>query len=78
LVFEVNGGKTRVQIEKIMDDFHVRSPLEGADPAPDGTVRATFRCRLPRRHHCELLNELAGLSQVRRLTELERKEARHD
>jgi putative Mg2+ transporter-C (MgtC) family protein len=72
LVFEANGGKTRVQIEKIMDDFHVGGPLDAGEPAPDGTVRVTFQCRLPRRHHREFLNEIALLSQVKRLAELEK------
>jgi putative Mg2+ transporter-C (MgtC) family protein len=70
LVFEANGGKTRVQIEKIMDDFHVEGPLDAGEPAPDGTVRATFQCRLPRRHLREFLNEIASLTQVKKLTEL--------
>jgi putative Mg2+ transporter-C (MgtC) family protein len=70
LVFEANGGKTRVQIEKIMDDFHVEGPLDAGEPAPDGTMRATFQCRLPRRHHREFLNEIASLTQVKKLTEL--------
>jgi len=72
LVFEANGGKTRVQIEKIMEDFHVSSPLDVGEPGPDGTMRVTFQCRLPRRHHREFLNEIAMLSQVKRLTELEK------
>jgi putative Mg2+ transporter-C (MgtC) family protein len=71
LVFEANGGKTRVQIEKLMEDFHVSSPLAVGEPAPDGTVGATFQCRLPRRHHREFLNEIASLPAVKRLNELE-------
>jgi len=70
LILEANGGKTRVQIEKIMDDFHVAGPLGTDDPAPDGTVRATFQCRLPRRHHREFLNEIAGLREVKGIKEL--------
>ena len=69
LVFEANGGKTRVQIEKIMEDFHVGNPLEAGEPAPDGVVRATFHCRLPRRHHREFLNEIAALPTVKELVE---------
>jgi len=72
LVFEADGGKTRVQIEKIMDDFHMADPLNADAAAPDGTVRVTLQCRLPHRHHHEFLNELAGLPQVKRLTELDR------
>jgi putative Mg2+ transporter-C (MgtC) family protein len=70
LVFELNGGKTRIQIEKIMDDFHVAGPLDTNAPSPDGTVRATFQCRLPRRHHREFLSEIAGLREVKEISEL--------
>jgi putative Mg2+ transporter-C (MgtC) family protein len=69
LVFEANGGKTRIQIEKIMDDFHVPSPLITGDLASDGTVRATFQCRLPRRHHREFLNEIVSLREVKKISE---------
>jgi putative Mg2+ transporter-C (MgtC) family protein len=69
LVFEVNGGKTRVQIEKIMEDYHVSSPLDAGEPAPDGSARATLRCRLPRRHHRGFLNEIAALREVKGIKE---------
>jgi putative Mg2+ transporter-C (MgtC) family protein len=71
LVFEANGGKTRVQIEKIMEDFHVGFSLLAREPQPDGTVRATIRCRLARHHHREFLNEIAALGAVKELTERE-------
>jgi len=70
LTFEANGGKTRVQIEKIMEDFHVSSPLDAGEPAPDGAVRATLHCRLPRHHHREFLNEIAELREVKGIKEL--------
>lgn len=70
LVFEPNGGKTRIQIERIMEDFHVVSPLVVGDPAADGTVRATLHCRLHRRHHREFLNELSVLREVKGISEL--------
>ena len=70
LVFDPNGGKTRIQIEMIMADFHVGSGLDTADPSADGTVRATLHCRLHPRHHREFLNELARLQEVRTINEL--------
>ncbi len=71
VVFAVNGGKTKIQIEKIMEDFHVQTSINTAETRPDGTVRATLPCRLPRLHHREFLNELASLPEVRELKELE-------
>jgi uncharacterized membrane protein YhiD involved in acid resistance len=71
VVFAVNGGKTRIQIEKIMEDFHVQTSINTVETRPDGLLRATVSCRLPRRHHRELLNELAQLPEVRELKELE-------
>ena len=43
LVFEVNGGKTRVQIEMIMEDFHAGSRLDASEQTPGFT----------REHHIE-------------------------
>jgi len=70
LVFDANGGKTQIQIEKIMDDFHIAGPLGVDASAPDGTVRASFRSRLPRRHRCELLNNIVALREVKSIKEL--------
>ena len=69
LVFEPNGGKARVQIEKIMEDFHMEIPLKVSDSAADNTVRASFPSRLHRRHHLELLSELAVLPEVKEIKE---------
>jgi hypothetical protein len=65
-----NGGKTRVQIEMIMANFHVGSRLDTSEPAADGTVRATLHCRLRSHHHREFLNELARLGEVKEINEL--------
>jgi putative Mg2+ transporter-C (MgtC) family protein len=70
IVYEPNGGKTHVQIEKIMEDFHLQSPLKASEPAADGTVCATFPCRLHRRHYLEFLSELAALREVKEIKEL--------
>jgi putative Mg2+ transporter-C (MgtC) family protein len=70
LVFSVNGGKTQVHIEKIMEDFHAGNRLNADEPIADGTARATLRCRLHRRHHREFLNELAKLPDVKTIKEL--------
>lgn len=70
LVFDPNGGKTRVQIEKILDDYHICEPLAVDETAVDGKVRATFRYRLHRRHGRELLDEIARMPAVIELKEL--------
>jgi len=70
LSFDANGGKTRIQIEKILEDFHVGCPLRIGEPA-DGLVRAAFQCRLHRQHHRDFLNELAALPAVKEIKELE-------
>jgi putative Mg2+ transporter-C (MgtC) family protein len=69
LAFEADGGKTRFQIEKIMEDYHLAAPLGAGESSPDGTVRATLMCRLHRRHRRELLNELARLPAVKKINE---------
>ncbi len=70
LVFAPNGGKTRARIEKIMEDYHLADLLAAGEAAPDGTLQVTFKCRLPRQHHREFMNELAGLPEVKVLREL--------
>jgi uncharacterized membrane protein YhiD involved in acid resistance len=67
--FEENGGKTRVQIEMILEDFHAGSRLDTGESAPNGLVHVTLLCRLRRRHHREFLNELARLPAVKAIKE---------
>jgi len=66
LKFESNGGKARIQIEKILEDFHVSQSLV-ATTGEAGLLQAEFRCHLPRRHLRELANEIAQLGVVREL-----------
>jgi putative Mg2+ transporter-C (MgtC) family protein len=70
LAFEANGGKTRVKIEKIMEDFHVHVPLEAGTPA-GGIERARLQFQLPPRHRAEFLNEIALLPEVKELIKVE-------
>lgn len=74
VAFEANGGKTRVQIEMIMENFHVGGRLEPGEIAPDGRAHATLRCRLHRRHYREFLSEIARLPEVKTIRELARPE----
>lgn len=70
LVFDSNGGKTRIQIEKILEDYHISEPLAVDESVADGRVRATFRYRLHRQHGRELLAEIATMPAVLELKEL--------
>jgi putative Mg2+ transporter-C (MgtC) family protein len=70
LVFDPNGGKTRARIEKIMEDYHLGDLVAEGESASDGTIRVSLKCRLPRQHHREFMNELAGLPEVKILKEL--------
>lgn len=66
----VDGGKTRIRIEKIMEDFHLTIPLEIGERSSDGTSQVQLQFRLPRRHRRDFLNELAQLPGVKELKEL--------
>ena len=70
LVFDANGGKTRIQIEKVLEDYHISEPLTVDESGADGRVRATFRFRLHRQHGRELLAEIARMPAVTELKEL--------
>jgi putative Mg2+ transporter-C (MgtC) family protein len=65
--FDPDGGKSRAHIEKLMEDFHVPGTLECNPAADGGSLRATVRFRLSRRHRREFLHELASLAAVREL-----------
>jgi putative Mg2+ transporter-C (MgtC) family protein len=71
VVFQPDGGKTRVRIEKIMEDYHVAQSLDSGVPVPDGFVSVQIRIRLARRHRREFLNELAVLPEVKGIEERE-------
>jgi putative Mg2+ transporter-C (MgtC) family protein len=70
LTVDVDEGKTRFRLERLLADFHVRAELAELAPReqPTGDVRFTFH--LPRRQRLELLHELAGLPEVRRIREV--------
>lgn len=69
LIFESHGGKTRIRLEKIMDDFHLKTPMPGGEPMSDGLMRVTLQCRLPQRHLRDFLNEVAKMPEVKGVAE---------
>ena len=71
LAIATNSGKTWIQIEKILEEFHVGDPLDVGEPSPEGMMRVSLQCRLPRRHRREFLNELASLPEVKGIKKLE-------
>ena len=67
LAFEAGGGKTRIKIEKAMEDFHISGPINASESGTDGLVRVALVCQLPRRHLHNFLNEIAGLPEVKEI-----------
>jgi len=62
--FALDGGKTRVRIERVLIDYHVEEygvewPATGEDRG-----RLVLRLRLPQHHLRELLAELAEIPQI--------------
>lgn len=64
VLFEPARGKTRIFIEKLMEDHQVREAVFEAAPTPDEphSVRITFT--LPKKVRAEFLHSLASLPQV--------------
>ncbi len=67
VVFDPNHGKTRVRLEKILQDFHPRRQGVIWIESPEGLPCLRLALRLPRKHRCELLDELASVPEVREL-----------
>jgi hypothetical protein len=63
-VIDPARGKTRVRVEKILEDYHVReATFERAETA-DGHVKGTVTFVLPQRHRRDLLYALAAIPEV--------------
>ncbi len=67
--YQACGGRTRVRIEKAMEDYHVHSSLDPSEPGEAAVSRAIIQFRLSRRHRREFLNELAALPGVEAIQE---------
>lgn len=67
LVYDPDHGKSRVRIEKIMEDFHLHQESGAEEPAADGALRLRFEFHLPRRQSREFLFQLASLPAVREI-----------
>ncbi|MBI5361871.1 MAG: MgtC/SapB family protein [Planctomycetes bacterium] len=65
LVYDPDHGKSRVRIEKIMEDFHLHQEAGIEEPTDDGALRLRFRFHLPRKQSRDFLHELASLPAVR-------------
>ena len=65
LVFDPDHGKTRIRIEKILEDFHLTHGVGDSQTTPDGSVRMRFSYHLPQRQRREFLHKLAELPAVR-------------
>lgn len=69
LIAEPDRGKTRIHIEKILEDYHIPEMDVKFTDLPDGAVRARVSIRLPQRHRREFLEMLAALPAVREIRE---------
>ncbi|MCU0771013.1 MAG: MgtC/SapB family protein [Verrucomicrobia bacterium] len=69
LRFQSLGGKTRLHIEKVMEEFHQHRALDVVGLGETTMCQATIPFRLSRRHRREFLNELAGLPGVEAIAE---------
>lgn len=68
VVFDPEAGKTRLRVEKILDDFRVGANAEELTPPSGELARMRVTFRLPHRQRREFLSQLAGLSAVREIS----------
>ncbi|MEI7908565.1 MAG: MgtC/SapB family protein [Verrucomicrobiota bacterium] len=71
LEFDPDHGKTRIKMERLREEFRVTGQALAYEKLPDGIVRAQLSLRLPRRHLREFLDELASVTGVNSIHELE-------
>lgn len=69
--FDAVDGKTRPQIQAILDDHLIADDCTTFTGAPDGTLSLTVRYCDAHRHHRAFLAQLALLPAVRRVSECE-------
>ena len=60
----IDGGKTRVRIERVLADYWTSSVEHEWAPIDAERMRLSLRVRLPQMHSHELLAELADIPQV--------------
>jgi len=72
LVIDPAHGKTRIQIERILIEFHIHEPLPEQADVAEGFERVRLTFRLPRQHRCAFLNQLAALPAVREIRALDK------
>lgn len=67
LVFDPDHGKTRIRIEKIMDDFHLTHGAGEDETTAEGYLRMRLSYHLPQRQRRDFLHQLASLAAVREI-----------
>lgn len=70
VVFDPDHGKTRVRMEQMREEYHIRGRVVARSDAGDGLQRARMRLSLPRRHLHEFLNSLVTLPAIREIREV--------
>jgi putative Mg2+ transporter-C (MgtC) family protein len=69
LDFDSNGGKTRVHLKRIIVDYPERCVVTEWKSHPDGHDRLILQLRLPRHHLREMLDDMAGIPEVKSIHE---------
>jgi putative Mg2+ transporter-C (MgtC) family protein len=70
VVFDPDHGKTRIRMEQMREEFHVRGTVTDVADAGHGLVRARIDLSLPRKHLHEFLNALVDLPAVKEIREI--------
>jgi len=69
LDFDPGEGRTRVRLDRILIDYGISTVDMDWSSVATGTDRLTLTLHLPRRHLRELLDDLVGIPEVKRVSE---------
>jgi putative Mg2+ transporter-C (MgtC) family protein len=63
-VMDPARGKTRIRVEKLMEDYHVHEATFGPANSTDDHIQGSVTFILPQRHRRDFLQELASIPEV--------------
>jgi len=67
VAFEPDGGKARVRIEHILENYMIESGTYTTEALPGGLTQIRFSYCTAHKHHREFMSQLAGLPGVREI-----------